>query len=48
LLKDAAALAAAAGHEEITLLVGESNRAARRLYDRLGFKPRASFVAARR
>lgn len=48
LLKEAAGLAASAGSEEMTLLVGESNLAARRLYDRLGFTPRASFVAARR
>jgi ribosomal protein S18 acetylase RimI-like enzyme len=32
----------------MTLLVSESNVAARRLYERLGFTPRASFVAARR
>lgn len=48
LLQEAAALAASAGHEEMTLLVGESNLAARRLYDGLGFAPRATFVAARR
>lgn len=48
LVKEAAARAAASGREEMTLLVGESNHAARRLYERLGFTPRASFVAARR
>ena len=48
LLKEAATIAAAAGREEMTLLVSESNTPARRLYERLGFTPRAAFVAARR
>jgi ribosomal protein S18 acetylase RimI-like enzyme len=48
LLKEAAAIAASAGREEMTLLVSESNQPARHLYERLGFTPRAHFVAARR
>jgi ribosomal protein S18 acetylase RimI-like enzyme len=47
LVVDACARAAAMGRDEITLLVGESNQAARRLYDRLGFRRRATFIAAR-
>jgi ribosomal protein S18 acetylase RimI-like enzyme len=39
LLADVAAAAAATGREEITLLVRESNRGARRLYAALGFTP---------
>jgi len=48
LLKEAATIAASAGREEMTLLVSESNHPARHLYERLGFTPRANFVAARR
>lgn len=48
LLQEAATLSLSAGRDEMTLLVGESNHPARRLYERLGFTPRASFVAARR
>jgi ribosomal protein S18 acetylase RimI-like enzyme len=48
LLRSAAALADRAGHDEITLLVGESNQPARHVYEALGFTPRATFVAARR
>jgi ribosomal protein S18 acetylase RimI-like enzyme len=46
LIDEASALAASTGREEITLLVGESNIAARRLYERLGFTRRATFIAA--
>lgn len=48
LLIEAATIAAAGGREEMTLLVSESNQPARRLYERLGFTPRANFIAARR
>jgi ribosomal protein S18 acetylase RimI-like enzyme len=37
-----------ARYEEITLLVAESNESARRLYDRMGFEPVATFVYADR
>jgi ribosomal protein S18 acetylase RimI-like enzyme len=47
LLRDAIACAGAAGATEMTLLVGEHNQAARRLYASLGFAERATFVAAR-
>jgi ribosomal protein S18 acetylase RimI-like enzyme len=47
LVRNVCARAAAAGQEEMTLLVGETNEAARRLYDRLGFRRRATFIAAR-
>jgi ribosomal protein S18 acetylase RimI-like enzyme len=47
LVTDAIARAAAMGRGEITLLVGETNEGARRLYERLGFRRRASFIAAR-
>ena len=46
LVGEACELAASTGREEITLLVGESNVAARSLYERLGFVPRATFIAA--
>jgi ribosomal protein S18 acetylase RimI-like enzyme len=39
--------AAAAGKSSLTLLVGEHNRSARRIYEGLGFAPRATFVATR-
>ena len=39
---------ARAGHETLTLIVGERNAAARRVYERAGFAPRARFAAARR
>jgi ribosomal-protein-alanine N-acetyltransferase len=46
LVAGACELAASTGRDEITLLVGESNTAARRLYERVGFTPRATFIAA--
>ena len=36
---------AAAGFARLTLLVGGANTAARRLYARVGFQPRAQFVS---
>ena len=48
LVGEAAALAAAAGCEQMTLLVAESNRVARLLYLSMGFVERAIFTAARR
>jgi ribosomal protein S18 acetylase RimI-like enzyme len=36
------------GHRRMTLLVGESNRGARRLYSRLGFTPVTSFLLGMR
>jgi GNAT superfamily N-acetyltransferase len=48
LVEDACARAAEQGHTRATLLVGSSNTAARRLYDRLGFAPGPRFLAARR
>jgi ribosomal protein S18 acetylase RimI-like enzyme len=39
--------AARAGHTDVTLIVAESNAAARGLYASLGFAPRATFIAAR-
>ena len=47
LVTDACARAASMGRHEMTLLVGETNEGARRLYERLGFRQRATFVAAR-
>jgi ribosomal protein S18 acetylase RimI-like enzyme len=46
LLREGMARAADAGFDQLTLMVAESNGAARALYDALGFEPRASFVAA--
>jgi ribosomal protein S18 acetylase RimI-like enzyme len=46
LLGDAIVCAAASGAEAMTLLVGEHNHAARRLYASLGFVQCGSFVAA--
>jgi ribosomal protein S18 acetylase RimI-like enzyme len=46
LLREAIACAAAGGAEAMTLLVGEHNHAARRLYASLGFVQCGSFVAA--
>lgn len=40
-----AAAGAAAGFARLTLLVGGANTAARRLYARVGFQPRAQFVS---
>jgi ribosomal-protein-alanine N-acetyltransferase len=48
LLQDTMQIAAAAGCDAMTLLVGETNQPARRLYERRGFAARATFVAARR
>jgi ribosomal protein S18 acetylase RimI-like enzyme len=48
LVREAADRSAVAGKTEITLLVGEQNGAARRLYGSLGFTPKATFLAARR
>ena len=48
LVREAVARAAAAGKTELTLLVGEQNRIARRLYAATGFTTRAMFLAARR
>ena len=47
LLVAAGASAHGEGRTLLTLLVGEGNHAARRLYQRLGFVARAEFVAAR-
>ena len=47
LLHEAMAAAAKAGKETMTLLVGERNTAARKLYGSFGFVERGSFVAAR-
>lgn len=44
LVTEAATQAAAAGRDEMTLLVDESNREARRLYETLGFTLRATFA----
>lgn len=48
LIEHACAIAAGQGFNRATLLVGATNHAARRLYDRIGFTHRATFVAARR
>ena len=48
LLCEAADRSAAAGKTELTLLVGEQNEPARRLYAALGFTQKATFLAARR
>jgi ribosomal protein S18 acetylase RimI-like enzyme len=48
LLCEAANRSAAAGKTELTLLVGEQNEPARRLYASLGFTQKATFLAARR
>ncbi len=48
LLHETMQLAASSGCDEMTLLVGEANQAARHLYERRGFTARATFVAARR
>ncbi len=48
LLRDAANRSARAGKTELTLLVGEGNGPARRLYASMGFTEKATFVAARR
>jgi ribosomal protein S18 acetylase RimI-like enzyme len=48
LLSAAASAAAAAGHERLTLLVAESNEAARALYARCGFEQTAHFLYASR
>ena len=40
--------AARAGYQQITLIVGEANTVARRVYEQLGFTLRARFAAARR
>ena len=47
LVREALACAASTGKTAMTLLVGEHNQRARRLYDSLGFEERATFVAAR-
>jgi len=48
LVRDAANRSAIAGKTELTLLVGEGNDPARRLYAAMGFTAKATFVAARR
>jgi GNAT superfamily N-acetyltransferase len=48
LLDRALGLAAATGRTRATLLVEEGAKAARTLYARLGFRPCATFIAARR
>jgi len=48
LTREAALRAAAAGRSELTLLVGDQNEPARRLYRSIGFTQKATFVAARR
>lgn len=47
LMREAIASAAERGATAITLLVGERNSAARRLYDSFGFAERGRFIAAR-
>ena len=47
LIREALACAARSGRTAMTLLVGEHNDSARRLYDSLGFTELATFVAAR-
>ena len=47
LLEEACGRAAASGKAQMTLLVGESNAAARRLYESRGFTQQATFTAAR-
>jgi ribosomal protein S18 acetylase RimI-like enzyme len=46
-VREAIALAADSNASSMTLLVGEENHAARRLYASLGFEPRSTFIAAR-
>ena len=48
LLREAANRSARAGKTGLTLLVGEGNEPARRLYAAMGFTAKATFVAARR
>lgn len=48
LVNESCARAAAEGYTSATLLVGATNRSARRLYESLGFTTRAAFVAAHR
>ncbi len=48
LVTEACALASDAGCTVATLLVGTANRAARTLYERLGFRANAAFIAATR
>ncbi len=48
LVRDVATAAARSGKRRLTLLVGDRNQPARRLYAAMGFQPRATFVAARR
>lgn len=48
LVHEAAARAARAGKRALTLLVGDSNATARRLYAAMGFTQKAAFLAARR
>jgi ribosomal protein S18 acetylase RimI-like enzyme len=45
LVEEACRLAASRGARLVTLLVGESNAAARQLYEQMGFAPRAIFLA---
>jgi ribosomal protein S18 acetylase RimI-like enzyme len=45
LVAGAAEQAGAAGNTTLTLLVGDENATARRLYESMGFAPRATFVA---
>ena len=48
LVREAAARAATVGKTELTLLVGEQNEPAGRLYASMGFTRKATFLAARR
>ena len=48
LIREALAHAAGTGRTAMTLLVGEHNDGARRLYESLGFTERGTFIAARR
>jgi ribosomal protein S18 acetylase RimI-like enzyme len=48
LVDDACRLAAGQGYSRATLLVGATNRTARRLYANLGFTPGGRFIGARR
>jgi ribosomal protein S18 acetylase RimI-like enzyme len=48
LVREVAHTAAQDGKQHLTLLVGDRNQTARRLYAAMGFQPRATFVAARR
>lgn len=47
LVEDVAARGAACGFEHMTLIVGEHNHRAMRLYRSRGFEPCVSFLAAR-